>query len=747
MKRFLSLILIGAMMLTMASCGKSDGKDSGDSGDSGSTYAAQAIALPEEIDQISSFAVVDDHVYFSYDNITDETEENYTSESKLASINVDGGDFAQIPYETSASAYIKSMALDDDENIWLLKSTVAEDAEDTETYSLVKIDSTGAVLSDIDLSGIISSGSDGEGTMVQSMIIGKDGNIYLGVISFSENSYADSVIVLDSAGIELFSLQADSVDNFIQTRDGSILISVHEEGGYQLKEVDASAKDWGEAYSLDNYYNNVFTGIDYDLYLNDGTNLYGYNLKTEETTTVLNWLDSGVPSSYMYGIAALSDSKFIFSSDDVEAGTSPLMLLAPSDDEANSNKTKITLAAYSMDDSLRAKIVEFNNTNEEYEIAATDYSTYGSEDDWWAGLTKLSTEIAAGNIPDIMCLSDLPTEQYVKKGILEDLYPYMESDKELSRDNFLESIMSALETDGKLYEMASSFYINTVVGNSDKVGTEMGWTFADLLTLADTLPDDASMFGPYFTKDAFMSYMLYANSNEFVDQSAGKCSFDSEEFIQLLEFANTLPAEYDYDNDTNADEYQLISEGRQVLSFASVQDPQDIQMYTAMFDGKAAYIGFPVSEGVGNSISLSMSFGITSASEHKDVAWEFIRQFFTQEYQNSYADSRGWSLPTNKTSFDRAMEKSMEKELDADGNEISTNSIGWDSFMVELYASTQEDVDTTLDVINSASGLMRYDASLEKIVTEETTAFFAGSQSAERTAKIIQDRVTTYINE
>lgn len=44
-------------------------------------------------------------------------------------------------------------------------------------------------------------------------------------------------------------------------------------------------------------------------------------------------------------------------------------------------------------------------------------------------MTKLNTEILSGNVPDIFVTTDLPIAQYAAKGLLRDLYEFIDADK------------------------------------------------------------------------------------------------------------------------------------------------------------------------------------------------------------------------------------------------------------------------------------------------------------------------------
>ena len=45
-------------------------------------------------------------------------------------------------------------------------------------------------------------------------------------------------------------------------------------------------------------------------------------------------------------------------------------------------------------------------------------------------------------------------------------------------------------------------------------------------------------------KSEIMYYLLAYNEEAFIDWSTGKCSFDSDEFKNLLIFANSFPSEF-----------------------------------------------------------------------------------------------------------------------------------------------------------------------------------------------------------
>ncbi|MFR7745619.1 MAG: ABC transporter substrate-binding protein [Acutalibacteraceae bacterium] len=188
-------------------------------------------------------------------------------------------------------------------------------------------------------------------------------------------------------------------------------------------------------------------------------------------------------------------------------------------------------------------IVEYNKTNDEYRINVVDYSEYATDDDYNAGVTKLTTEIISGSVPDIFLTSNLPIDKYAAKGVIADLNTFMDGGNGLSRDYFVPQVMSALEKDGKLYELPTSFSVQTAYALSSIASQYDTWNVAAVQDAMTQLQEGATVFSDGWTKNTALSNCLSRNLSAFVDWTTGKCEFDSEAFQQLLAFCNSFPAE------------------------------------------------------------------------------------------------------------------------------------------------------------------------------------------------------------
>jgi len=403
-------------------------------------------------------------------------------------------------------------------------------------------------------------------------------------------------------------------------------------------------------------------------------------------------------------------------------------------------RTVLTLATIWLDWNLRSHIVQFNMTNPTYRIHVLDYSEFSTEEDWQGGITRLSTEIISGKIPDILDVSSLPFKQYVARGLLEDLYPFIDADPVLSRGDFLEAVFRAAEMDGGLYRIFPSFSVNTLVGHPSVLGPNMGWNMDEFMAVLNANPQADMPMGQWLTKSSFLQTAIMLGMDEYVDWATGEVHFDTGSFAQLLEFANRFPADFDYMDDMGfyVEEHELIATGRQIMASAWVGDFQYTQMYRAMFGGDIVFKGFPTESRNGNSLSVNAGLAMTSRASDKDGAWEFLRSILTKEWQR---ENISWQFPTNKAAFNEQMEEAMKESE-------HTYSIGWGrGEMLEVKPLTQQDADQILALIDSAAGISSQDEALMNIINEGAEDFFNGRGTAQDAARIIQNRASIYISE
>ena len=682
--------------------------------------------------------------------------------------------------DTSANAYMDRMMLAPNGDIITLEGVYLnwyDGPDDVEMYSqefwekgydqywhyeqhyfIRRLNPDGSEKSRFELSDL-SVAQDQDYFYVNSMQIDGAGRFYL--------AWDQSIILLDAEGKELGTIQGDNwFEMLLRLGDGSVAATFWGENGQELSVIDPESKTLGEGVKVPNSFYNMTQNQagDYDFCYTDGSNLMGYSLTDAKQEKILNWINCDVDNTNAGNTVILPDGRIVTMEYDWGKDYSNcsirLVILSKVPASSVPQRTKLIFATQSLNYQMRSAIIDFNRKNTEYRVEVRDYSEYNTEEDWSAGLTKLTTELMAGNVPDILDLEGIPVEKLASRGMLADLYPFLDSDSELGRDSLLPVVFEALEQNGHLYRTASGFMINTVVGATSVVGPGPGWTLADFKRALASMPEGCEPFSEYTTRDSILYQMLYMALDELVDWDTGKCSFDSPIFRDILEFAAQFPEEYEWDEErvwTEEDEEPArIASGRQMLQQVYLYDFNTIQMYNAMFGGEATYIGYPVSEGVGSAIQLnSGGYAISSKCAYPEIAWQFVRTAFTEDYQSSF----GWGFPTNRAAFDARLKEAMTPEYQKDENgnfildengekiEISRGGWGWGSLTVEFYALKQAEADQVLNLINSITRVYDTNSELMEIIVQDTAPYFAGQKSLNDVVKQLQSKLNIYINE
>ena len=805
-KKVTALLLALCMVLGLAACGNG-GDDTSQL--SGTIYMPEYIDFNLDAEYINSGYCDGQNVYVIaeirtetepyVDPDTGESFPNYEYTTGIYRIPLDGGEPVKlenfestpIPEGVEGSSNISNIRGGEDGTLWVTEDVYTTTfelpadfdpntddkwnypSESTNSQILRQLDSTGNELSRIDTSGMQEKlGAD----YINSMVMDPEGYFYTTVQTFGETTSENKVVVLDKDQNVLFTIEEENLwGQLTLLGDGTVGMSYwREEDGQSsqvLRTIDKAAKGWGAEYPLPPNGGNIYTGSQkYIFYYDNGDSLYGFNKETKAGEKILSWSAANINKDELMFFTFLEDGRIVAMTRSWGMNgndrTMEMAILTETDASVLKDKVTLTYATQYLGYEERNKIIDFNKSSDKYRIEIKDYSEFNTAEDYKAGLTKLNTEIAAGNVPDILNVSGLPIQQYGAKGLLEDLWPYIDNDPDLGRDAIMENVFKAAEQDGKLYQVFSTFSIQTVVGATKVVGDRMSWTLDDLQAALATMPEGCTIFGEGDTKAGMLSNVLAQNMDAFVDWSTGQCSFDSEDFISLLEFCNSFPLEYDWNNvdgEEYEDDYTRVMNGKQMLLNAGLYDLGDsLQMYEVVFNGDYSFIGFPQEDGsVGSSFSLGNGIAMSSTCKDKEGAWSFMREYLMPQYANVDEEYMigGYNLSTNKADFEKMVEMAMKKEyqLDENGNqvldengqpiEVPKYSYGFNDLMVDVYATTQEQYDQFMALYNAIDSISTYDENIYNIVNEVAGGYFNGDKTVQDTAKQIQDRVTLYVNE
>ena len=797
MKRGAALLLALTLTLGLAACGKD--KDNGTEQLTGKVYVPEFLDFNLDVEYISGGCATGDAVYLmgsksqereETDPATGEILYYYDEIYSLYRIPLDGSDPVKLeayqptalPEGAEGNVGVESITAADDGTIWLTEHVGVytfdlpenfnpenDDKWNYHTYeeSIIRrqLDASGNEIGRVDISDL--AGKLGV-EYVYANLFDRAGNLY--AVTETE------IIMLDPQLNKIFSVACEDMmgsPTLLSNGRLGLLNYIYDEeketGAWTMKTVDPEAQDWGEEYTLpENAYNAYPGGGEYLFYYQNGDSIYGYKAGAAEGEKIFSWIDSDINRSNMEFFSFLPDGRVVVVTREWQSDNSKveLAIMTATDRSQLPEKTTLTYATMYLGYDVRSQIIEFNKTSDKYRIEVRDYSEFATAEDSSAGLTRLNTEIVAGNVPDMLETSSIPLRQYAAKGLLEDLWPFIENDTDIGgRAGVMEHVLNAAEQDGKLYEIFTNFAIRTVAGPKNIVGDRMSWTLADLQEALAKMPEGCAIFGQTDTKTDMLSNVMAQNADSFVDWSTGQCRFDSEDFKALLAFCNSFPAEYDWENsqDEWEDPYTRIISGKQMLTSVYFSQLRwDFLENDGLFksQGSAAFIGYPREDGgVGSSFTTNGGVAMSAACKDKEGAWSFMRTRLLSQSTDEES-ARYWSnFPVTKADFDKMVEEAMTVQyeqdengqplLDENGQPIEIKETWWisDDLQLEQGAVTQEQYDRFMALYNAVDSVYYFDEAIYDIVADMAGAYFAGDRSLDDTAAQIQSRVTLYVNE
>lgn len=486
-----------------------------------------------------------------------------------------------------------------------------------------------------------------------------------------------------------------------------------------------------------------------DIIYTTSTGVFAFKKGDSEAKQLMSFINSDVPTTNMNHILLQDDTHFVgFYYDDYEH-EQVASIFTKKNPEDIADKKVLVLAGYYVPYEVKSRVIQFNKTNPEYRVVIKEYHTYDTMEDGMAGYTQLNMDILGRGLPDILIAdSYFPVSSYISKGLVADIGELIAADEELSKKEFMENVFDAYKVEGKLYYVIPSFSVRTLVGKTSIVGDRTSWTMQEMMELLDAMPEGTQAIGE-LTRSEFIDLVIQYCGSDFVDVATGKCNFNSENFVKMLEFAKTLPEEINWDE--YGDDYWLnkdlrYRENLTILAECNVSSVRYVNDYINGYFGEdISYVGFPTDKGNGAVVKANEQYLISEKSENKEGAWEFVRYYLTDEYQRNLV-----MFPVDKQIFVEKANEATENPYTVDryGNKQSYEakfSIGGES--VVLPNMNQDQVNTFVNYVESIDKCFYHDEDIESIISEEVASFFAGQKSAADVAGVIQSRVEIYVGE
>ncbi|WNB92551.1 sugar ABC transporter substrate-binding protein [Bacillus sp. NEB1478] len=267
--------------------------------------------------------------------------------------------------------------------------------------------------------------------------------------------------------------------------------------------------------------------------------------------------------------------------------------------------------------------------------------------------TKLLTQIAAGDAPDIFQIGDGDIRTFMEKGALEELTPFVDGKSGIKEEDYYENVLNVGKIDDKLYTMPKDYSTLAVFYNKalfDKAGVDYpkaGWTWDDFYEISKKLTkkDNGKIvqWGVRLggAEQRFLSPLLYSYGGSVISEDGTEIDgyFNSDGSKKALNLYHDMyfkdkvaPSTSDTEAFKGVD---LFSAGKVAMNLMGRWPVND---YKANPDLKFGTVEVPQGpNGKVNSIFYA-GYGLYSKSKHKDAAWDYLKYLTGKEGAAVFAD-------------------------------------------------------------------------------------------------------------
>lgn len=387
--------------------------------------------------------------------------------------------------------------------------------------------------------------------------------------------------------------------------------------------------------------------------------------------------------------------------------------------------------------------------SDSYRITTELYETSSQAD---ALRDRTMAELAAGNGPEIMFVSEDDLHILAEKGVLMDLSEIIDED---IREQFLPGVLPLGVVDGIWVGAPVAVYYRTLMV-SDELWPKDRWKVSDMLDLAEswdswgewilseiTLGDRLSglpLTPPESSKLFEIGFLQSLGDSPFMDVENGISHFNGEEFIRVMEFCK----EYGYTGNLTADVDSvtaMLGEERTIAQFVDLYI--GIQEFSREManHGNCHMVGFPNESGSGNYVYTQGYFVVNADADHIEGIKEFLNYVFSFDVQRTGMSPvrkdvlRGRIAPNPQDGSPSILYDPNDKDNPWVYGHLDNKPDGT-SYLEEF-----------MDFAESCEPIPYCPTVISDIVQEELGAYFAGNRSAKDTADIIHRRVQLYFDE
>lgn len=354
-------------------------------------------------------------------------------------------------------------------------------------------------------------------------------------------------------------------------------------------------------------------------------------------------------------------------------------------------------------------------------------------------IKQITTEVLSGKGADLYAVSTipLPIDKYVNKKAFVNLEELIKRDKTFDPSLYQMNIVENSRMNDGIYTLPLQFYMEALFGdaaNIENAGVtidDKNWTWSEFAEISKELANKGghSVSMGNWPPELLLNNLVSDNYAKLVNGRTA--SFDSAFFTDLLKQVKSL-----YDNKVIKSEF--VDSKKTNFTYSIITSPSDYLLRLGLYynNGKIYQKPHSADQHSGVSFSATRELAMNANSTVKGEAWNFMKFLMSEEMQ-SFPEQTGISI--NKAVNDKAIKDLVKKGV------VSDPKAG------KAIEASEENLQPFKGMVSEARlrnyGYNDEHNKLSTIITEEAKAFFTGQKSAEATAKLMQNRIMSYLNE
>ena len=335
------------------------------------------------------------------------------------------------------------------------------------------------------------------------------------------------------------------------------------------------------------------------------------------------------------------------------------------DDGATTDGGKTTLTfAYigttEQQESWNELFAEFESENPDIDLEAQAVAV----NNWAEFFNKISTQIAGGQVPDIIQVATEGQRMFASKGLLAPLDDYIAADQDVIDEYYADIDPNLIEwnaqyssPDGKTYYLPGDFNTMAMWCNTelfDQAGVTLpargeDWSWDEFEAAAQAVKETTDAYAYAADTGYFIGVMpwVLTNGGSSFSEDWSTPTFDTPEVVEAATFVRSLvEQELASAPGGTFDQYTAFAQDK-LACFGGGRWPViNIRNLDAI--EKTQIVSWPVNSGNGSPVGWN-GYPIMKESENKDAAWTFIKFLISEGGSSFYAELGGQAGPARRS--------------------------------------------------------------------------------------------------